>query len=58
VRGARRVDAFRCDPMQFAAARPCPTLVAVPSVEGAQQRLLHVDHYDNLGAEVYEPWWR
>jgi hypothetical protein len=33
---------------------PCPTLAAVPTAGGAQRRLLHVDHYDNVGAAVYE----
>jgi polysaccharide pyruvyl transferase WcaK-like protein len=32
----------------------CPTVAAVPARGGAQPRLLHVDHYDNVGAEVYE----
>jgi hypothetical protein len=32
----------------------CPTLVAVPSMVGQQPRLLHVDHYDNVGQEIYE----
>ena len=33
---------------------PCPTMVAVPTMGGAGRRLLHVDHYDNVGAEIYE----
>jgi polysaccharide pyruvyl transferase WcaK-like protein len=32
----------------------CPTVVAVPMTAGGQERLLHVDHYDNVGAEIYE----
>ena len=32
----------------------CPTVVAVPATGGEQKRLLHVDHYDNVGAEIYE----
>jgi hypothetical protein len=32
----------------------CPTVVAVPMAGGEQKRLLHVDHYDNVGAEIYE----
>jgi polysaccharide pyruvyl transferase WcaK-like protein len=32
----------------------CPTVVAVPTRRGEQKRLLHVDHHDNVGAEVYE----
>ncbi|HMP81818.1 MAG TPA: polysaccharide pyruvyl transferase family protein [Verrucomicrobiota bacterium] len=32
----------------------CPTVAAVRSVGGETKRLLHVDHYDNVGAEVYE----
>jgi hypothetical protein len=32
----------------------CPTVVAVPSTGGETTRLLHVDHYDNVGAENYE----
>ena len=32
----------------------CPTVVAVPFTSGGEKRLLHVDHYDNVGAEVYE----
>ena len=33
---------------------PCPTMVVVPTTGGAERRLLHVDHYDNVGAEIYE----
>ena len=32
----------------------CPTVVAVPKRGGEQQRLLHVDHFDNVGPEIYE----
>jgi polysaccharide pyruvyl transferase WcaK-like protein len=32
----------------------CPTIIAVPTTGGEQKRLLHVDHYDNVGAEIYE----
>jgi len=32
----------------------CPTINAVPTAGGEQKRLLHVDHYDNVGAEIYE----
>jgi polysaccharide pyruvyl transferase WcaK-like protein len=32
----------------------CPTVVAVPTVGGETKRLLNVDHYDNVGAEIYE----
>ena len=35
-------------------AVPCPTLVAVPSSPIDKRGLLHVDHYDNVGAEIYE----
>jgi polysaccharide pyruvyl transferase WcaK-like protein len=34
---------------------PCPTFLAVPtSSQPPKRRLLHVDHYDNVGADVYE----
>ena len=33
---------------------PCPTMVAVPSTGSVARGLLHVDHYDNVGAEIYE----
>jgi polysaccharide pyruvyl transferase WcaK-like protein len=37
------------------AAVACPTIVAVPTAaERAGHRLLHVDHYDNVGIEIYE----
>lgn len=32
----------------------CPTFNAVPTQGGEQKCLLHVDHYDNVGAENYE----
>lgn len=32
----------------------CPTVVAVRTVGGETKRLLHADHYDNVGAAVYE----
>lgn len=32
----------------------CPTVVAAPTTGGEQRRLLHVDHYDNVGPEIYE----
>ncbi len=32
----------------------CPTVVAVPTTVGGEKRLLQVDHYDNVGAEIYE----
>lgn len=33
----------------------CPTFLAVPaSTVEPQRRLLHVDHYDNVGQEIYE----
>jgi polysaccharide pyruvyl transferase WcaK-like protein len=32
----------------------CPTVVAVPTTGGETKRLLHVDHFDNVGAEIYE----
>jgi polysaccharide pyruvyl transferase WcaK-like protein len=32
----------------------CPSINAVPTTGGEQKRLLHVDHYDNVGAEIYE----
>ncbi len=31
----------------------CPTVVAVPTRRGELKRLLHVDHYDNVGEETY-----
>jgi polysaccharide pyruvyl transferase WcaK-like protein len=33
---------------------PCPTMNAVTPQGGAQRRLLHVDHYDNVGPRIYE----
>ena len=33
---------------------PCPTMVAVPSADSVARGLLHVDHYDNVGAKIYE----
>jgi polysaccharide pyruvyl transferase WcaK-like protein len=34
---------------------PCPTVMAVPTARaGAGHQLLHVDHYDNVGVEMYE----
>lgn len=32
----------------------CPTLNAVPTQGGEQKCLLHVDHYDNVGMEIYD----
>lgn len=32
----------------------CPAVVAIPTTAGAQARLLHVDSYDDVGAENYE----
>lgn len=32
----------------------CPTVVAVPTAGGETKRLLHVDHFNNVGAEIYE----
>ena len=32
---------------------PCPTLNAVAATGGAQNRLLHVDHFDNVGADIF-----
>lgn len=32
----------------------CPTVVAVPTTAADSRRLLHVDHYDNVGPEIYE----
>jgi hypothetical protein len=32
----------------------CPTVVAVQTRGGEQKRLLNVDHYDNVGADIYE----
>jgi hypothetical protein len=32
----------------------CPTVNAVPVTGGETERLLHVDHFDNVGAEIYE----
>ena len=32
----------------------CPSVVAVTTQSGEQKRLLHVDHYNNVGAEVFE----
>lgn len=32
----------------------CPTMVAVSAMGGETKRLLHVDHYNNVGAEIFE----
>ncbi len=32
----------------------CPTVVAVPTRGGELKRPLNVDHYDNVGADIYE----
>ena len=32
----------------------CPTVNAVPPTGSEMKRLLHVDHYNNVGAEIYE----
>jgi polysaccharide pyruvyl transferase WcaK-like protein len=32
----------------------CPTVVAVPPVASEAKRVLHVDHYDNVGAKIFE----
>jgi polysaccharide pyruvyl transferase WcaK-like protein len=32
----------------------CPTVVAVPTTGGVTKHLLHVDHFNNVGAEIYE----
>jgi hypothetical protein len=33
----------------------CPTIMAVPTApRAAGHRLLHIDHYDNVGIEIYE----
>jgi polysaccharide pyruvyl transferase WcaK-like protein len=32
----------------------CPSVVAVRAVGGEQKRLLHVDHFNNVGGEIYE----
>jgi hypothetical protein len=32
----------------------CPSVAVVATRGGGQKRLLHVDHYDNVGAEIYE----
>jgi len=32
----------------------CPTVVAVLPTGGETKQLLHVDHHDNVGAEIYE----
>jgi polysaccharide pyruvyl transferase WcaK-like protein len=31
----------------------CPTVVAVAPTAGEAKRVLHVDHYDNVGAEIF-----
>lgn len=32
----------------------CPTVVAVSPVGGETRRVLHVDHYDNVGPQIFE----
>lgn len=32
----------------------CPTVIAVPTCGGMEKRLLHVDHYDNVGPAIWE----
>jgi polysaccharide pyruvyl transferase WcaK-like protein len=33
---------------------PCPTVVAVPHAERTARGVLHVDHFDNVGADIHE----